>query len=470
MLRRQKQEPDRPRVGRVRQAGLEGPECGPAPGRIAVEAEDHRVGEPEQLLHVVGGAGGAERCDAVLEAGLRQRDDVHVALDHEGVAALAQGRARFEQAVELAALDEDRRFRGVQVLGFAAVEDATAEADDVALDRADRKHDAVAESVVALALRFVGGVGLLHDHHAALFEQRVVVRREHARQAAPAVRRIAEAEPGRDFSAQAAALQIVDRPRALLELATVMRGGPGQDVGERDPSLLLGGGQFAIRHRPVVVGHGQADLLRQILDRIDERHAVLLDEEADRIAVRSAAEAVIELLRRGDGEARRLLGVKRAQPAEVDPALLQLDLPADDVDDVDACQEFLDEGGRDHPISLRRDQCTDDSRSEQNARSGSRDARSDIAGRSAIRPRSPSVFVRRRAPPSAIWAAIHARSKNLRWRDCDIWRRLSCRYRLLAWRLSVARDRRGVRPYSDISVRIFSIASPLSFFLVASIC
>jgi hypothetical protein len=37
-----------------------------------------------------------------------------------------------------------------------------------------------------------------------------------------------------------------------------------------------------------------------------------------------------------NGEARRLLGVERAQPAEVDPALLQLDLSADDLDDVDA--------------------------------------------------------------------------------------------------------------------------------------
>ena len=63
---------------------------GAAAGGVAVEAEDDRVGEAQQLLHVLGGAGGAERRDRVAEAELGQRDDVHVALDDQGVAALAQ--------------------------------------------------------------------------------------------------------------------------------------------------------------------------------------------------------------------------------------------------------------------------------------------------------------------------------------------------------------------------------------------
>ena len=41
---------------------------GAAAGRVAVEAEHHRVGEAEQLLHVLGGAGGAERGHGVAES------------------------------------------------------------------------------------------------------------------------------------------------------------------------------------------------------------------------------------------------------------------------------------------------------------------------------------------------------------------------------------------------------------------
>ena len=68
-------------------------------------------------------------------------------------------------------------------------------------------------------------------------------------------------------------------------------------------------------------------------------HAGVFDQEADRVAVRAAAEAVIELLARADREARRLLAVERAQAHEVGAALLELDVAADDLDDVDAGQQ-----------------------------------------------------------------------------------------------------------------------------------
>jgi hypothetical protein len=159
---------------------------------------------------------GAERRDRVLEPGLGEGDDVHVALDDEGVAALADRRARFEEAVELAPLAEDRRLRRVQVFRLAAVEDAAAEADHRPLHRADRKHDAIAEAVVALLARVVARrrpaalVGL-GDDQPAFLEQRVVVAREDAGEAAPAVARVAEAEAGGDLAAQASALQVGDR-------------------------------------------------------------------------------------------------------------------------------------------------------------------------------------------------------------------------------------------------------------------
>ena len=68
VLGRQEQEADRPRVARMRQAGLERAARGSPAGGVAVEAEDHRVGEAKQLLHVIGRAGRAERGDGIAEA------------------------------------------------------------------------------------------------------------------------------------------------------------------------------------------------------------------------------------------------------------------------------------------------------------------------------------------------------------------------------------------------------------------
>ena len=95
----------RAHVAGMRQARLERRARGAPAGGVAVEAEDHRVGEAKQLLHMLGGAGRAERGHGIGEARLRQRDHVHVALDDQRVAALAQRRARLEQAVQFAALD-----------------------------------------------------------------------------------------------------------------------------------------------------------------------------------------------------------------------------------------------------------------------------------------------------------------------------------------------------------------------------
>ena len=95
MLRRQEQEAHRARVARMQQAGSSARPAARRPGGVAVEAEDHRVGEAEQLLHVFGRAGRAQRGHGIAEAALRQRDDVHVALDHQHVAALPDRAAAF---------------------------------------------------------------------------------------------------------------------------------------------------------------------------------------------------------------------------------------------------------------------------------------------------------------------------------------------------------------------------------------
>ena len=58
----------------------------------------------------------------------------------------------------------------------------------------------------------------------------------------------------------------------------------------------------------------------------------------DRVAVRPAAEAVIELLGRADAEGRALLAVEGTQAEVVGAALLELDVARHDIDDVDAVE------------------------------------------------------------------------------------------------------------------------------------
>src|SRR5581483_10705781 len=73
-----------------------------------------------------------------------------------------------------------------------------------------------------------------------------------------------------------------------------------------------------------------------------------LHEEGDRVAVRAAAEAVVELLGRAHRERRRLLAVERAAGGEVGAGLLERDVTLDHVDDVDAVEQFLLERVRNH--------------------------------------------------------------------------------------------------------------------------
>src|SRR5690606_7649118 len=83
------------------------------------------------------------------------------------------------------------------------------------------------------------------------------------------------------------------------------------------------------------------------LDRLGEAHALVLHEEADRGAVRAAAEAVIELLRRAHGEGRRLLVVERTAGLVVLAGPFERNARVDDFHDIRAQQHLVDELLRD---------------------------------------------------------------------------------------------------------------------------
>ena len=81
----------------------------------------------------------------------------------------------------------------------------------------------------------------------------------------------------------------------------------------------------------------------QALDRLNEAHVIEFHQEANRRAVRAAAEAVIETLARADGKRRRFFVMKRAAGLEFAARFLELHAPANDLDDVGAGDQIVDE-------------------------------------------------------------------------------------------------------------------------------
>ena len=257
---------------------------------VTVEAEDDHVGDPEELLGVDRRRRGTQRRHGVFDTVLRKRHHVHVALDDHDPAGSADCRTRLKQAIELAALGEQWRFRRVEVLGLALTEYPAAETHDVPAGVMDREHDAVAKSIVALA-------AVADDNQARGFQRLVLIVGERALERLPVIRCIADAEASGDRAGQAALLEVIDRARSVLEYPAIELGGLEQYPGE---ILRL----FA----PAVVGRGdgpghlQADVAGELLDRVRKRPPAILHQEADCSPVRPAPEAVVELLARADGE------------------------------------------------------------------------------------------------------------------------------------------------------------------------
>ena len=96
----------------------------------------------------------------------------------------------------------------------------------------------------------------------------------------------------------------------------------------RGPPLALARGDR------VVVAELDAGPAGQALDRLGEVEVLDLPHEGDDVALRLAAEAVVEALLGVDRERRRLLGVERAQPDPPPAHPLQGDVLAGDLDEV----------------------------------------------------------------------------------------------------------------------------------------
>ncbi len=205
----------------------------------------------------------------------------------------------------------------------------------------DREDDAVAEAVVAPALVVV-------DDEPGVGEGLRLVVGEDLLQPLPFVGGVAELEARGHLSGQAAALEVVDGLARGFELVAVEARGDGHGLVQAFAGVVVGG-----RRAAPVVGHLQANLVGEFLDGVDKAEAAVLHQEADRAAVHAAAEAVVKLLGRADRERGGFFAVEGAAGEVVGAALLERKIAFDDVDDVDAGQQFLDEGLWDHRARIR---------------------------------------------------------------------------------------------------------------------
>ncbi len=176
----------------------------------------------------------------------------------------------------------------------------------------DRQHQPVAEAVVGI-------LALDLDPHAGFAQHGFIELSKRALERLPVARGIAEAEFADRGVRKPAAGQIGTwlRPVGTAQIAFepgLRRGGHIVQAGALFRALggaRIGGGNFHARFG------------RQFLHRVHEREAALVGQPADRIAMRFAAEAVVEALLVIDVEARCLFVVERAAGLEFAPGLGQ---------------------------------------------------------------------------------------------------------------------------------------------------
>src|SRR5262249_48328218 len=110
-------------------------------------------------------------------------------------------------------------------------------------------------------------------------------------------------------------------------------------------SRLMQGVQRAQAFLPALLRarfwHTHAVTRRQEAHSLRERHVFMLHQKTEDIATGMAAKAIKKPLHGAHGKRRGLLLMKRAQPLSVSASPLQLDIVADDIDDIRPEQNFL---------------------------------------------------------------------------------------------------------------------------------
>ena len=210
VLGRQEEEIELLGVGQQRQRILQRTPGSTAPRGITVKGKHDPIGQAQQLAQVRGGGGSTQRGHGILAAVLMQHHHVHVALHHQYAATGTDALARLEETIELMPLGKQRPLGRVEVFGFTLSQHPPTEADDLAARVADGKHDALTETVVALAV-------FTSNHQPGPHGVLGGVVGKHAFQVAPARRRITQPEMACGLAGDASLLQVGDGSRGFLQ-------------------------------------------------------------------------------------------------------------------------------------------------------------------------------------------------------------------------------------------------------------
>ena len=293
--------------------------------RVDVVGEDDPRRIAREQSDLAGRERGPEAGHDVVEARLVRHQGVRVALDDDRLARLADGTLGLVDEIQRAALVEQRRRRGVEVLRSVTLEQPAAEPHGVAVLVADREQDPGPELVVhAAAAALARGRQADFDE---LVRPDVALGAQRPGQLVPATGRPAELVRLDRRVREAASVEVVEGG-----LAGVRGHEHGVVEGDRaveDPAQA--------RSMGILVLGALVDLDARALgegsERLREGHAIALHHEAEDVASKAAAEAMPALARWRDDERRCLLAVERAEPLVGAPCLLQADRFADDLDD-----------------------------------------------------------------------------------------------------------------------------------------
>src|SRR5262249_49086595 len=144
-----------------------------------------------------------------------------------------------------------------------------------------------------------------------------------------------------DVLAERAAREVVARSRARLRLPQVALVEARCGIEEREQALRSAPALVFLR-RPLLVLEPNVEAISEPFDRAREVELLRLADERDHVALRAAAEAVVELVSWIDREARRAFFVKWTSPRVTRAGLLQRRPRGDDRDDVGGSLDLFD--------------------------------------------------------------------------------------------------------------------------------
>lgn len=299
-------------------------------GVIGIEAEHDFVDVALEDAGVLIRESGALGRDDILHAAHETGDEIELALANDGEAGIEDGALGFIEAVKDFALREDGGFGRIDVLGglFITAQDASAEAHHPALLVADGEHEAAAEPVIVIS-----GF-LLADNQAGLFDQfdRIVFAASPIDSVVPIFGRGAKAEEFDRLFRNAALEEIIAGDLAggfIGEGVLPALGDAFVDVQQLflEMAGFLGGGV-------ILELEWNLGALGEAADGVHEADVFVFFDEGEDIAALVAAEAMENLFVRIDVEAGRFLLMERAERGEVGAGALQIQITADDIDDV----------------------------------------------------------------------------------------------------------------------------------------